>query len=89
MPQSNTLFIFQDNEQATAEEGLPNCLRQAVFMPPHAPVQLLKDEIASAIQRPCHLIMTHPSIACGVASIAPASRSATRKPKSFTHSVLD
>ncbi|MFM3050532.1 LuxR family transcriptional regulator KbvR [Klebsiella quasipneumoniae] len=51
-PEQYTLFIFQDNEQATVEEGLPNCLRQAVFIPPHAPVQRLKDEIASAIQRP-------------------------------------
>lgn len=51
-PEQYTLFIFQDNEQATVEEGLPNCLRQAVFIPPHAPVQRLKDEIVSAIQRP-------------------------------------
>ncbi|HBR1528520.1 TPA: response regulator transcription factor [Klebsiella quasipneumoniae subsp. quasipneumoniae] len=51
-PEQYTLFIFQDNEQATVEEGLPNCLRQAVFIPPHAPVQRLKDEILSAIQRP-------------------------------------
>ncbi|HHU4071291.1 LuxR family transcriptional regulator KbvR [Klebsiella quasipneumoniae] len=51
-PEQYTLFIFQDNEQATVEEGLPNCLRQAVFIPPHASVQRLKDEIVSAIQRP-------------------------------------
>lgn len=51
-PEQYTLFIFQDNEQATVEEGLPNCLRQAVFIPPHAPVQRLKDEIVSATQRP-------------------------------------
>ncbi|HDG7916550.1 TPA: helix-turn-helix transcriptional regulator [Klebsiella quasipneumoniae] len=51
-PEQYTLFIFQDNEQATVEEGLPNCLRQAVFIPPHAPVQRLKYEIVSAIQRP-------------------------------------
>lgn len=51
-PEQYTLFIFQDNEQATVEEDLPNCLLQAVFIPPHAPVQRLKDEIVSAIQRP-------------------------------------
>ncbi|HBY1426620.1 TPA: helix-turn-helix transcriptional regulator, partial [Klebsiella pneumoniae] len=37
---------------ATVDEGLPNCLQHAVFMPPHARVQRLKDEIANAIERP-------------------------------------
>lgn len=45
-------FIFPDNEHATVDEGLPNCLQHAVFMPPHARVQRLKDEIANAIERP-------------------------------------
>ena len=48
-PEQYTLFIFPDNEHATVDEGLPNCLQHAVFMPPHARVQRLKDEIANAI----------------------------------------
>lgn len=51
-PEQYTLFIFPDNEHATVDEGLPNCLQHAVFMPPHARVQRLKDEIANAIERP-------------------------------------
>ena len=51
-PGQYTLFIFPDNEHATVDEGLPNCLQHAVFMPPHARVQRLKDEIANAIERP-------------------------------------
>ncbi|EPC5755308.1 LuxR family transcriptional regulator KbvR, partial [Klebsiella pneumoniae] len=47
-PKQYTLFIFPDNEHATVDEGLPNCLLHAVFMPPHARVQRLKDEIANA-----------------------------------------
>ncbi|EMB0547075.1 TPA: helix-turn-helix transcriptional regulator, partial [Klebsiella pneumoniae] len=50
-PEQYTLFIFPDNEHATVDEGLPNCLQHAVFMPPHARVQRLKDEIANAIER--------------------------------------
>ncbi|HHL3748200.1 TPA: LuxR family transcriptional regulator KbvR [Klebsiella pneumoniae] len=51
-PEQYTLFILPDNEHATVDEGLPNCLQHAVFMPPHARVQRLKDEIANAIERP-------------------------------------
>ncbi len=51
-PEQYTLFIFPDNEHATVDEGLPNCLQHAVFIPPHARVQRLKDEIANAIERP-------------------------------------
>ncbi|MEY7845342.1 LuxR family transcriptional regulator KbvR [Klebsiella africana] len=51
-PEQYSLFIFPDNDHTTVEEGLPNCLRHAVFMPPHACVQRLKDEIAHAIERP-------------------------------------
>lgn len=87
-PEQYTLFIFPDNEHATVDEGLPNCLQHAVFMPPHARVQRLKDEIANAIERPLLPRQDPPFNRLRVALIAPAGRSATRKPKSFTRSVL-
>ena len=35
-PEQYTLFIFQDNEQATAEEGLPNCAAGGVYASPRS-----------------------------------------------------
>ena len=82
-PEQYTLFIFPDNEHATVDEGLPNCLQHAVFMPPHARVQRLKDEIANAIERPLLPRQDPP-----FNRLRRCIRSATRKPKSFTRSVL-
>ncbi|SQC43380.1 2-component transcriptional regulator [Klebsiella pneumoniae] len=53
MPRNNIRFLFSRTMNTLpVDEGLPNCLQHAVFMPPHARVQRLKDEIANAIERP-------------------------------------
>ncbi len=52
-PEQYTLFIFPDNEHATVDEGLPNCLQHAgIYAALTLAFQRLKDEIANAIERP-------------------------------------